>query len=133
MKHALRFAIAIVAVLLVASGASAQTTPIGTVQIDFKFMAAGKAMLPGSYRFEAATSGTSIMLRSADGASMNLPVITRLGRHDTDSNVEVIFDVIKGERLLSEVWPPTGGDGYCVATNTAEHTHHVLGGSKPSK
>jgi len=132
MKRALWFAVALAAVVLVASGASAQTTPIGIVQVDFKFMAAGKAMPPGSYRFEAATSGSSIMIRSADGTSVNLPVITRLGRHDTDQNVEVVFDIIKGERLLSEVWPPAGVDGYCVATSSAEHTHHVLGGSKAS-
>ena len=131
MKHAVRFAIAVVAVVLVASGASAQTLPIGSVQIDFKFMAAGKAMPAGNYRFEA--SGNSVTLRSGTGDSASLPVITRLGRHDNDMTIEVVFDVLKGERMLSEVWPPAGSDGYCLATNTAQHTHYVIGGSKPSK
>jgi hypothetical protein len=133
MKHAARFAIAVVAVVLVAVGVSAQTTvPIGNVKIDFEFMAAGKAMPAGSYFFEASTSGTSVMLRTTAGAAAVLPVVTRLGRHDTDQNVELVFDKVKGELLLSEIWPAAGRDGYCLLGTTAEHTHHVVGGSKAS-
>jgi hypothetical protein len=73
-----------------------------------------------------------VTLRTAAGAAAVLPVVTRLGRHDTDQNIELVFDKVKGERLLSEIWPAGGKDGYCVLATSAEHTHYVMGGSKAS-
>jgi hypothetical protein len=131
MKHAVRIAIAVVAVVLVASGARAQTRQIGTFNIDFAFTAAGKAMPAGAYRFEASDVGTSVTITSG-AASANLVVVTRLGRHDNDKDIELVFDKVKDQVMLSEIWPAAGSDGYLVLANTAAHTHVVMGGSKPS-
>ena len=131
MKHALRFAIAMMAVILVASGASAQKgEQIAKVQIDFEFMAAGKAMPAGAYLFEA--SGPSVIIRPAAGSgpSSTLPIATRLGRPEGPATNTLVFDMVKGERLLSEIWPAGAKDGYCVLATSAEHTHQIVGGSK---
>jgi hypothetical protein len=130
MKHAVRIAIAVVAVVLVASGARAQTIPIGKFTIDFAFTAGGKAMPAGAYSFEA-DGGATLTIRSG-AATAVMQVVTRLGRHDTDKEVELVFDRVKDQVMLSEVWPAAGSDGYLVLANTAAHTHVVLGGSKPS-
>jgi len=131
MKHAVRIAIAFVAVVLVASGARAQTAvPIGSFNVAFAFTADGKPMPAGAYRFET-DGGNSVTIRSGAAAAV-LMVVTRLGRHDTDRDLELVFDKIKDQLMLSEIWPSAGGDGYLVLANTAEHTHVVLGGSRPS-
>jgi hypothetical protein len=131
MKNALRFAIATAAVVLVAGGASAQKgEQIAKVQIDFEFMAAAKTMPAGTYLFEA--SGPSVIIRPAagSGASTTLPIATRLGRPEAGATNSLVFDMVKGERLLSEIWPAGAKDGYCVLATSGEHTHQIVGWSK---
>jgi hypothetical protein len=61
-----------------------------------------------------------------------MPVITRLGRHDNDTDPELIFDKVGGKFLLSELWLPDL-DGFLVLNTPVDHEHRVLGGSRPHK
>lgn len=134
MKHAVRFALVVLAIVFVGSGAIAQpANTVGNVQIDFKFVAAGKAMPAGNYTIQV-MANNAVTLRSAAGDSATLPVITRLGRHDNDATIELVFDRIQkdGELLLSEVWPPAPADGYLMLATHDLHTHYIVGGSRPS-
>ena len=113
-----------------AATASAQTN--AKASIDFPFIA-GKTECPaGAYSVEA--GGGKVVLRPQDpkGASVQLLVITRLGRHDTDNTTELVFDKVKDKLTLSEIWLGNA-DGYLVANTPGDHEHRVLGGSKPSK
>lgn len=102
------------------------------VKIDFGFVAGGKDMPAGSYDLELQEGGR-LSIRSADGKVTGLmQVITRLGRHDTDTETELVFDKVKGESYLSELWLPHS-DGYLLLTTPADHEHLVIGASKTRK
>jgi hypothetical protein len=117
---------------LVGLAATASAQSLGKANIDFPFIA-GKTECPvGAYNIEV--SGGRILLQSQDpkGATVQMLVITRLGRHDTDKTTELVFDKVKDKLLLSEIWLGNA-DGYLVASTPGDHEHRVLGGSKPSK
>jgi len=80
------------AVGFVLSAAPAHAQHRAKVSIDFAFVAAGTAMEAGSYEIEAARD--KVILRSSSGktASVIMPIVTRLGRHDADKDPELIFD-----------------------------------------
>ena len=124
----------VVAVLIGIAGfdSTAYAQNIARVNIDFAFVFAGKDMPAGGYEFEA-TSGR-VLLRSQSGkaAAVAMPVITRLGRHDADTDPELVFDKVDGKFSLSEFWPPNS-DGYLLLNTPADHEHRVLGGSRPHK
>jgi hypothetical protein len=132
MKQRLYFVIAAVAVAIAVGGglAYAQTA---SVDIGFKFMAGGKAMPAGKYTIEKTPNGPLALKSQAPTvASVFLPEITRLGRHDNDAEPELVFDNIKGELQLSEVWFP-GEDGYLLLGTKERHDHRVVGGPKSWK
>ena len=119
-------------VLLVGLPATARAQSVGKANIDFAFVA-GKTTFPaGAYEFEA--SSNKITLRSKDpkGPSAFLPVVTRLGRHDKDTESELVFDKVGDKLMLSEIWIG-GDDGYLVLNTPGDHPHAVVGGSNPRK
>jgi len=101
-----------------------------TVNIDFPFVAGGKTLPAGKYTVEMPTTD-SISFFGPGGKSVMI-VLTRLGRHDTDTDLEVVFDKVGGKMLLSEVWFPNQ-DGYLLLATKEAHEHAVLGGSNPRK
>jgi hypothetical protein len=119
-----------VAFVLTAPPVQAQTT--ARLKIDFQFVAGGKTLEPGTYEIEA--TGGRVILRSTSSKAepISLLVITRLGRHDADPDVEVVFDKIGDKSVLSELWLPKT-DGYLVLSTKEPHEHRVLGGSNPHK
>jgi hypothetical protein len=101
------------------------------VNIDFGFVAAGKEMPAGVYDFQVVSGRVDV--RSQNGqVSFMMPVLTRLGRHDTDKDPELIFDKVGDKLHLSEVWLPSQ-DGFLVLNTPVDHEHRVLGGSRPHK
>jgi hypothetical protein len=126
MKHRL---VVMVLALFAVSGilAYAQTA---TIDISFPFTAGSKAFAAGKYTVDMPDANT-IAIRSAGGASI-MAVITRLGRHDKDTDFELVFDKVGDQYLLSEAWFP-GEDGYLLLTTKEAHKHAVLGGSNPRK
>ncbi len=127
MKH--RMVIMVLALFTVSGViAFAQTA---NVEIGFPFMARDKDFPAGKYTVEVAQDTRSMVLRGASGSVIML-VVTRLGRHDNDTDAELVFDKIGDKALLSEAWFP-GQDGYLVLTTKEAHKHAVAGGSNPRK
>jgi hypothetical protein len=102
------------------------------VNIDFAFVAAGQEMPAGAYLVRTVSGRVELYLEGGKGTSVMMPVITRLGRHDTDTEAELIFDKVGGKLHLSEFWLG-GADGYLVLNTPVDHEHRVLGGSRPRK
>jgi hypothetical protein len=124
-------ATAVLLTSIVALGTPASAQSLAQAKIDFSFVAAGKEFSAGTY--DLRVSADKVELREHLGGAMVLmPVITRLGRHDTDNGVELIFDKVDGRLCLSEVWVGTS-DGYLVLNTPGDHQHRVLGGSNPHK
>ena len=129
MKNRVRFAAAALVAAFVVGGVLAHAQTV-SVNIGFAFMAAGKSMPAGKYEIQVSNAGP-IFLKGSTGQVV-LPVITRLGRHDSDNEPELIFDKIDGVLHLSEVWLP-GSDGYLLLGTKEIHDHAIVGGPKAKK
>jgi hypothetical protein len=115
-----------------ATGTYAQDPVRARVTVDFPFVAGGKDMPAGNYEFSVSGSRANVRATSGQGRTVTMTVITRLGRHDADTEAELVFDKADGKSILSELWFP-GSDGYLLVHGTADHEHKVVGGSKPHK
>jgi len=114
----------------VAAPASAQSR--GKATINFAFTA-GKVALPaGVYNIEAADGRITLTAQDHKVPTVMLPVITRLGRHDADKFVEVVFDKTGDKLSLAEIWLD-GRDGYLVLSTSTAHEHRVVAESAPVK
>lgn len=116
-----------VIVAIVGVGAASAQTPVA--EIPFKFFAGSKAMPAGTYEIQASQAGPIRMTGVGINEMVTLPVITYLGRHDADAEIELIFDKIDGQMYLSEVWFP-GKDGLLLLGTKERHDHQVLRGPK---
>jgi hypothetical protein len=125
------FATAVLLTSIVGLGTPASAQSLAQANIDFSFVAAGKEFPAGMYDLRV-SSDKVVLEKHGGGGTVMMPVITRLGRHDTDNGVELIFDKVDGRLCMSEVWVGTS-DGYLVLNTPGDHEHRVLGGSKPHK
>ncbi len=135
MKRAVIVAAAVLAVLSWTGPtvfAQATSTHSAVVKIDFPFVAKGESMPAGAYLLQIANQEVLVRPQAGSGPSAILPVLTQLGRHDKDTDPELVFDKVGGKFLLSEVWLP-GEDGYLLLATKGPHEHRVLGGSNPRK
>jgi type 1 fimbria pilin len=102
----------------------------GTVKIDFPFVANGKTLQPGTYT--VTMPNDNAVAFNGPGGKAVMIVMTQLGRHDQDTDLEVVFDIVDGKYLLSEVWFPEH-DGFLLLSTKQAHKHAVVGGSNPHK
>lgn len=130
MHRCMSATVAMLVVAFVAVGALASAQSV-TTDIKFPFVAAGKDMAAGKYTIGMTPAG-SLRVSSTTGASIIMPVITTLGRHDKDPDAELVFDKIEGKLVLSEIWLP-GKDGYLVSADSKPHEHVVAGGPTSPK
>ncbi len=119
-----------IAALIVMSGALAYAQTPTSVEIGFPFVAGGKTLEAGKYTVEMPNADT-ISLFGPGGKSL-MVVLTRLGRHDKDTDLELVFDKLDGKYHLSEVWFPEQ-DGYLLLATKKLHEHAVIGGSYSRK
>jgi hypothetical protein len=117
-------------VVFVMGGATARAQSI-SAEIGFAFVAGGKDMPAGRYAVEVTQAGP-VMLTGPGGARAVLPIITTLGRHDQDPDMEFVFDKVDGKSVLSEIWMPRK-DGLLLLASKGPHEHAVVGGSNPKK
>ena len=94
-------------------------------------MAGSKTLPAGTYKFEM-PDANSISIFGPGGKAV-MVVLTTLGRHDKDTDLELVFDKVGGKYLLSEVWFTGNQDGYLVLATKQAHEHAVIGGSNPRK
>lgn len=125
-------ALAALMLVLVALGAIAHAQSRATVTIDFPFVAAGTTLPAGAYQLEVTTESVVLRPQAGSQPAVTMLVLTRLGRHDKDPGPELVFDKVKDEFRLSEIWLPEA-DGYLVLNTPTNHEHRVLGGSAPHK
>jgi hypothetical protein len=132
MTVRIRMSVAALVLALSALGAAAYAQVLTKVEIGFPFVARGVEMAPGSYTIEFSQAGPLVLSSSTPSRARTvdrvvMPTITRLGRHDTDAEPELVFDKIDGKFHLSEVWLP-GRDGYLLLGTKEQHDHRILGG-----
>ena len=130
MNRRVFLTIAALAVVFVMGGATARAQSI-SAEIGFPFVAGGKDMPAGRYSVEVTKAGP-VMLTGPAGARAVMPIITTLGRHDQDPDMEFVFDKVDGKSVLSEIWMPRK-DGLLLLASKGPHEHAVIGGSNPKK
>jgi len=124
-----RMLVAIAAVILMSGALALAQTPT-SIEIGFPFVAGGKTLAAGKYTVETPDINT-VSIYGPGGKSI-MVVLTQLGRHDQDTDLELVFDKLDGKYHLSEVWFPER-DGLLLLATKKPHEHAVLGGSKPRK
>ncbi len=106
-----------------------------SVDIPNAFTASGTQLPAG--RYEVTLNGVmhqTVTFRSADGKNSATAMISTAIAGDPDKPTEgkLIFDVVGGKYILSEVWMP-GHDGYLITGYTnAAHKHSTAKGT-PAK
>ena len=113
-----------IAALLLTAGTAMSQSPSIKADIPFTFYAGAKSMPAGKYEIIRQPAGP-ISLNGPGGDTTLLPVLTYLGRHDSDTEPELIFDKLQGQMHLSEVWLP-GQDGFLLLGTKERHDHEVL-------
>ena len=103
-------ALVVAAVLMLAGSAWAQAQAPG-VDIDFKFIAAGKTLNAGTYTVDVAPNGNVVLTAADGGASVEIPDTRKLNDRNFD-RPELMFDVVGSARFLAQVKLP--GKGHFV-------------------
>ena len=100
-----------------------------TVDVSFKFSAAGETFAPGRYEITAdPLSVARLRIRSLpDGEVKVLNYMTRLGAK-TDGKPQLVFDREGDTAYLTEIHMP-GMDGYYLKGAPGEHKHTTVQGS----
>jgi len=93
---------------------------------DFSFMVGSKTLPAGAYEFVRDENAQSFVVRGG-GNSAVIAVITRFARelHTTPQDAHVVFDVVDGNYMLSEIVIP-GQDGYMLLATKESHEHKVM-------
>lgn len=96
-------------------------------KIDFSFTVEGKVLPAGQYEF---TRDSLAQVFRVEGEGKNIalvPILTRLSgeMHTTPQDAHLVFDVVDGKYMLSELWIP-GEDGYLVLATKGKHEHKVM-------
>jgi hypothetical protein len=112
--------------------ASAQyTNPKGeplepqVLNVTFPFQVADKILQAGVYSIEQ-PSADRLVLRSAKGDVVEMPVIVRVARLSPPlTESKVIFDRFGDSYYISEIWVPDR-DGFVVGATKEVHTHHAV-------
>jgi hypothetical protein len=103
------------------------STVLGSVSVQFKFMAGKKLMPAGSYDIVRESSTDSLLLRG-ESVSTRLPILERLAETNPAEkhSPRVIFNTVGDSKVFSEFWPSGNSDGYLLATTKGAHTHEVV-------
>jgi len=98
-----------------------------SVEIPFGFLAGGKLLPAGTYRFTENESGGALKVTNVKtDESVMVPIFTRIA---PQSDAEVIFDKVGDKHHISEVYLP-GVDGFLLKAAPARHTHVRAKGRK---
>ncbi len=94
--------------------------------IDFPFMVGNKTLPAGPYEFVRDADAQSFAVRGGGNTAV-IGIITRFARelHTTPQDAHVVFDVVGGTHMLSEIVIP-GEDGYMLLATKEKHEHKVM-------
>ncbi len=97
------------------------------VTIGFPFVANGKDLPAGLYEF-ARDERAGVFRVAGEGKNKTLaPILTRVTGeiHTTPEDAHLVFDMVGGTAVLSEIWIP-GDDGYVMLVTKEKHGHKVI-------
>jgi hypothetical protein len=118
--------VALFTLLAVMSGYGQQRSIIA--KIDFSFTVNGKVLPAGQYEFARDALGDVFRVQGEGKDFVAAPIWTRLAgeMHTTPQDAHLVFDVVDGTYLLSEIWFPSGEDGYLMLVTKGKHEHKVI-------
>ncbi len=100
-----------------------------TANIPFPFIARGKTLPAGEYRFipDASTDAMRVEGVAKGAVSVLAPIETRLAAaiHTSKQDAHIVFDDVGGVYTLSEVWAPNE-DGWLLSTTKGKHQHRTI-------
>jgi hypothetical protein len=101
--------------------------PSLNAKIDFAFSVEGKVLPAGPYEFVRDTDATVFRIKGEGNNAALATIQTRLAgeMHKTPQDAHLVFDVIGGKYMLSEIWI-TGEDGYVLQVTKEKHEHKIL-------
>lgn len=96
-------------------------------KIDFPFSVGGKVLPAGQYEFRADDLASVFRIQGAGKTGDVVNIITRLTTElrGEPKVASLVFDVVGGKDILSEIWIP-GVDGYLVQMTKGAHPHKVV-------
>jgi hypothetical protein len=128
VKIKIMLVLSLVALLAVTSGYG-QTSPPSSIKVklDFPFTVAGKALPAGEYSFTLDNTTLVFRVQGQGQIGSVAPILTRLAgeMHTTPQDAHLVFDVVGGTYLLSEIWIPSE-DGFLLLSTKGAHTHKVV-------
>ena len=125
MKQRLAVKIGMLSALLLATSAWAGGGEL-EVEVPFAFSASEELLPAGSYVIQE--RGQMLVIRNGNGGKGTLlNVVTRLARRPSaDGNgSNLVFDIVDGQRFLSEVWL-SDGDGFLLRGTREQHEHQLV-------
>ena len=123
-------ALVVAAVLMLAGSAWAQAQAPG-VDIDFKFIAAGKTLNAGTYTVDVAPNGNVVLTAAEGGAPVEIPDTRKLNDRNFD-RPELMFDVVGSARFLAQVKLPGKGH-FVVGRQEGAQEQETVKGPKTDK
>jgi hypothetical protein len=125
----IRTTIIVVALFLAGSAWAAAQAP--SVNVEFRFVAAGKTMNAGTYAVDIAPSGNVVLTAEQGGAAIEIPETKKLHER-TIKRAELVFDVVGSARFLAEVRLP-GKGAFVVGRHADAQEQETVSGPKPAK
>ena len=119
----------VIAIALVLAGAAWAQAP--SVNINFKFIAAGKVLDAGNYSVDVASGGNVVLTPEKGGTAVEVPQIRTLSQRNVQ-RPELIFDRVGSAMFLSEVWVP-GKGGFLVGRRSDAQEREKVTGPKVDK
>jgi hypothetical protein len=121
----------VIVVALVLAGAGWAQAQAPTVNIGFRFIAAGKTLNAGAYSVDIAPNGHVVLTAADGGATIELPDTKKLNDRSFD-RPELMFDVVGSAKFLAQVKLPGKGH-FVVARQEGAEEQETVKGPKTDK
>lgn len=107
------------------TAANAQVAPQSAIRtkVPFSFVVNGETFAAGTYSFSRLdTSGgnkSQLVMRGADGKSIVFDTVKSIAS-TTPSKTQLIFDVVDGKHVLTQIWGAGDSEGSVVSTSSSD-------------
>ena len=121
----------VIAAAFILAGASWSHAQAPAVNIDFRFVAAGKTLNAGTYSVDVSPSGNVVLTATEGGAAVEFPDTKKLNDRNVDRPA-LMFDVVGSARFLSQVKLPGKGH-FVVGRQEGAEGQETVKGPKAGK
>jgi hypothetical protein len=126
-----RFRTFLVAAALILAGSAWAQAQAPSLNVGFKFVAAGKTLNAGTYTVDIAPNGNVVFTAAEGGASVEIPDTRKLSDRTFD-RPELMFDVVGSARFLAQVKLPGKGH-FVVGRQEGAQEQETVKGPKTAK